>query len=754
MPHPNPDQKPTFFWQGLLIVLPVVALAVAGFWSLRQDKSMAQAEARQRANELADSLMSAIQQQFGFPRLQANPLFSNPARLDDEIHTFLTSPKVPSDEPILHWSESPQAADRYHLALVNERRELVYPPPVREVPAPQAIETTGLSLEQSNLWSYYQTAQFIKHDADNAIEAGDRLARTAIPKDWSARLAYDAGMMLKGNGRWREALERFAPLTTNDAGNLSEGGIPLRQLALLQMGMLGLEGKEQAAAVAAIWTKTGSAVTNILSTIATDYGWVPEVWNQLCAETIMHPTVLSEYFLNQALDKSQGREKEAIVGWLRLWEGHQASREAYRRLLQSNAHRSTSPEWLSDNEWVGYVNQLGATNGVLFAQTKADVNRGIGEILKKMAAGPNPLPYRASEVENRRVVDGIELQGLTRDDFTGIRGPVGIPPYFMVMVEVDGVEYPEFLKYSPLLVERSSMRGFHFTSNAPFSFKVLVFLADPAALYGQQRRRALIFGALIGVSALAALIGFFAARRAFQRQLHLSEMKSNFVSSVSHELRAPIASVRLMAEGLERGKIQDPAKQNEYFHFIVQECRRLSSLIENVLDFSRIEQGRKQYEFEPTDAVALVRQTVKLMETYAAEQQIQITLQITGDPAPVEMDGKAVQQALINLLDNAIKHSPKGGIISAGLEFSQAPATMLLWVEDRGEGIPPEEHEKIFERFYRLGSELRRETQGVGIGLSIVKHIVTAHRGRITVLSAAGQGSRFTIELPIKGDHE
>ena len=101
-------------------------------------------------------------------------------------------------------------------------------------------------------------------------------------------------------------------------------------------------------------------------------------------------------------------------------------------------------------------------------------------------------------------------------------------------------------------------------------------------------------------------------------------MKDNFVSSVSHELRAPIASVRLMAEGLEGGRIRDAAKQNEYFRFIVQECRRLSSMIENVLDFSRIEQGRKQYEFEPTDLLALTQQTIKIMEPYAAERQIQL----------------------------------------------------------------------------------------------------------------------------------
>jgi signal transduction histidine kinase len=218
---------------------------------------------------------------------------------------------------------------------------------------------------------------------------------------------------------------------------------------------------------------------------------------------------------------------------------------------------------------------------------------------------------------------------------------------------------------------------------------------------------------------------------------------------VSHELRAPIASVRLMAEGLERGKIQGAEKQSEYFRFIVQECRRLSSLIENVLDFSRIEQGRKQYELESTDLVALTVQTVRLMETYAAEREIHLALEVRGEAAPVEIEGKAMQQALVNLIDNAIKHSPKGSEIKTGVEFK--PQQVELWVEDQGEGIPAVEHEKIFERFYRVGSELRRETQGVGIGLSIVKHIVTAHGGKVTVRSAPGEGSRFTIELPING---
>jgi signal transduction histidine kinase len=265
---------------------------------------------------------------------------------------------------------------------------------------------------------------------------------------------------------------------------------------------------------------------------------------------------------------------------------------------------------------------------------------------------------------------------------------------------------------------------------------------------------------LIATAAFVALAGFISARRAFQRQQQLAEMKSNFVSSVSHELRAPIASVRLMAESLDRGTLRDPAKQRDYYKFIVQECRRLGALIENVLDFARIEQGRKEYDPQPTDVVALLQQSVKLLEPAAAEKQVRlVTLNpdppIAPEAAPM-LDGHAIQQALVNLIDNAVKHSPAGATVTVGLKSElngtpragSSPPMLRLFVEDRGPGIPPEDRERIFERFYRRGAELRRSTQGVGIGLSIVKHIVEAHGGRVIVEGALGHGSRFTIELP------
>jgi signal transduction histidine kinase len=301
---------------------------------------------------------------------------------------------------------------------------------------------------------------------------------------------------------------------------------------------------------------------------------------------------------------------------------------------------------------------------------------------------------------------------------------------------------------------------------------VTEYLARPDLLYAQARTRTRWFAALIVVSAAAALIGFVSAYRGFHQQRRLSEMKSNFVSSVSHELRAPIASMRLLAESLERGKIADAAKQRQYFGLLVQECRRLAMLIENILDFSRIERGRKTYQFEPANLRALAQDTVQLMRPCAAERQVELDLVGTprcgvrsaqrADPAfqaepqadssdcleSFACDAPALQQSLINLIDNAVKHSPPGGRVAVGLDGGGA--ALSLWVEDGGPGIPAEEHAKIFERFYRRGSELRRETQGIGIGLTIVKHIVEAHGGRVTVRSAPGQGSRFTMELPIR----
>lgn len=283
-----------------------------------------------------------------------------------------------------------------------------------------------------------------------------------------------------------------------------------------------------------------------------------------------------------------------------------------------------------------------------------------------------------------------------------------------------------------------------------------VFLANPELFRAGLRRRAWILGGLVGLASVSVVAGYAGARRAFWRERQLGEMRANFVSSVSHELRAPIASMRLMAEELqdlsaEREFPASPAgtrsKSEEYHRFMVMECRRLSSLIENVLDFARREQGREQSEFEPTDLGRLIAGTAGSMSALAAGAGVGIETDIPEGEQVAEVDAPGIQRALINLIDNALKHSPPGSMVR--IELRQTPVGLArIIVRDQGAGIPAAELERIFERFYRRGSELRRETQGIGLGLSIVRLVAETHGGRAWAESALGQGSSFFIEIP------
>jgi signal transduction histidine kinase len=247
---------------------------------------------------------------------------------------------------------------------------------------------------------------------------------------------------------------------------------------------------------------------------------------------------------------------------------------------------------------------------------------------------------------------------------------------------------------------------------------------------------------LLGVAAAVSFGGLFMLHRTLRRERQLNEMKSQFVASVSHELRAPVASIRLMADALEEGKVA-PETAREFHRLIAREGARLSTLVGNVLDHARIEQGRKVWKMEPCDLSSLVADTARVMEPLAQEKGI--TLKEVLSSVEANVDADAIQQALVNLLDNAIKFSPRGATVTTTLSINEERRGWCLSVRDEGPGIPKEEQARIFERFYRPGDELRRETQGTGIGLSLVKSIAEAHRGKVTVESELGKGSTFTL---------
>lgn len=265
-------------------------------------------------------------------------------------------------------------------------------------------------------------------------------------------------------------------------------------------------------------------------------------------------------------------------------------------------------------------------------------------------------------------------------------------------------------------------------------------LTSPDAVAAMVRPQTHWTLAVLGTSLFVSACGLFAILRMVREERRLNQLKGQFVSSVTHELRAPLGSIQLMADALEEDRVESP----KVFHSrIGQECQRLSHLIENVLDLARIEEGHRLYQFEETKLATLVEDAANLFALRAANSQH--TLEIDLDPGKAIVDRAAVEQAVANLLDNALRFSPKASTISLTLTWDES--AWALAVIDEGPGIPQSEHERIFERFYRLGDELRRETKGTGIGLSVVKSIAEAHGGTVRVTNGP---TNFTVRVPIQ----
>jgi signal transduction histidine kinase len=251
---------------------------------------------------------------------------------------------------------------------------------------------------------------------------------------------------------------------------------------------------------------------------------------------------------------------------------------------------------------------------------------------------------------------------------------------------------------------------------------------------------------LTGLSLLLAG-GIILTYRNISREMALARLKSDFVSNVSHELRTPLSLIRLYAETLELGRLKSEAKCQEYYSIIRKESERLSALINNILDFSRIEAGRKEYDFRDTDVGELVHNTLESYRYQIEQNGFAFEEQIAPDVPRLRVDREALARSLLNLVNNALKYSQDRKFI--GVNVFRDNGAVQLEVVDHGIGIPEDEQSKIFEKFYRVGDPLVHNTKGSGLGLSLVRHVVTAHGGQVTVDSAPGRGSKFTIRLPL-----
>jgi len=243
------------------------------------------------------------------------------------------------------------------------------------------------------------------------------------------------------------------------------------------------------------------------------------------------------------------------------------------------------------------------------------------------------------------------------------------------------------------------------------------------------------------------LAGALLIYRSVRAQTEFARAKSAFVSNVSHELRTPLALIRMFAETLEMGRLKDEGKRQEYYTTIVREADRLSHLVNTILNFSRMEAGRRPYHFHPMDLNDALRSVLETYRLHMEQHGITPVVGYFSAPVRISADEDAVTEAIINLLDNGIKYAGPSRYLAARTLIRDGYG--VVEIEDHGIGIASEYQKKIFDVFFRVPTGMVHETKGSGLGLSLVDHIMTAHNGRVEVSSKPGAGSTFRLLFPL-----
>jgi two-component system phosphate regulon sensor histidine kinase PhoR len=299
-----------------------------------------------------------------------------------------------------------------------------------------------------------------------------------------------------------------------------------------------------------------------------------------------------------------------------------------------------------------------------------------------------------------------------------------------------------------------------------YGWRVQVSPSASDELMARVQNRATLELVMVVLSCIVIVLGVATILLAAERQRRISMLKSDFVANVSHELKTPLALVRMFGEMLQSGRVASEEKRQEYLDIIVSESERLSALIENVLDFARVEKGRQAYDFADGDVGEAVSRAVNVYRYRAEREGVDLTTEVDQNLPRAHIDERALQLAVINLIDNALKYAPGTQVVTvrAACETGRVvpgvsgKSMIVVRVIDRGPGVPPEDRDRIFERFVRGATSRatagQRPIRGSGIGLALVKHIAESHGGHAWVETGAGvpagaRGASFAISIPV-----
>jgi len=579
-----------------------------------------------------------------------------------------------------------------------------------------ALKEVSCSLESDERWKRAEAAEFRLNDLSLAASLYQGLAAKTADPALDAFLLNRLARCYAKSGKLEKALDTYRQQLRIGLPDLASEGIPLEIVALSQIGNIDLQSGQRAEAAGAF--------------LELYQGLVDSKWALSRSQF--------ETFTKLAEGRFRAAEGELRAPLRAEWEGR----------LQ--ALKKIEEERLARTEILEEVRERVIPRMRLEAR---GLDTDSGRFLRIAEPTDSSLLLASFLPLDANTILGILLDpsALARGFFPSESRKPG-PEEGLSVVIVDGsgkVVVGQGLG-SPKESEKGEDSKLLFSGAFTDSFPpwtINIYRSGVGAVERQFRLRRNIYILALVVVIAALSFGGFLAIRSTAKELKLAKLKSDFTATVSHEFRTPLTSIRYMAELLQRGRVRDEARKQQYYETITGESERLSRLVENLLDFSKIEAGMKEYRLEETDIAALAADVAGRFRQQAAFKDFVLETEIADGLPIIRADKDSLARAVFNLLDNAVKYSGENPRVV--LRAWSGEGAVSLQVEDHGIGISKPEQKKVFEKFYRSESALESDVKGSGIGLPLVEHVVQAHRGTVSLESEPGKGTRVTIRLPV-----
>jgi signal transduction histidine kinase len=545
------------------------------------------------------------------------------------------------------------------------------------------------SIRYSTVYAQAQEEEFVARNPAVAVELYTEAAKVAQNAVRRAEAVNGLARALMKNGQTKRSAEQYEILLEHYGGLSDDSGIPFARYAIHQLTRI--SGPDP--------TAVGRRISALLSKL--ESGKTP--FNNY---TEMLLQEIEEWLESNPETLSSGELIKEQISFLRNQLAFVARNAERIAFLNRDSPGATSPLRLGPFELIAGGNQKG--EGLL--------------VIRRDASRPEVLGFQVN-------TDGLRNALLEKAP--------RIPSSVALEVSLNADEGIYQANDSTTLVRELSplLPG----------WRVMVRPHDPEIISSYVTRQHWIYGVTLVLLVSGMLLGIVLTLRDLSRERRLSQLRTDFVTNVTHELKTPLTSIRMFAETLRMRRAQNEAEQQECLDVIVGETQRLSRLINTVLDFSKIERGQKEYRMTEVDISNVAQSALNTLKGPLKEQGFSLDAGIESGIRVVG-DADALEQAMLNLIDNAIKYSRQNKYIQFKLWAENN--SVFFSVADRGIGIPETEKNRIFEKFYRASAGNRLDTGGAGLGLTVVRHVVEAHGGAIEVSSRVGEGSSFTVRLP------